>query len=459
MDRLNAKKNTLENRLTTKTKFSNHINIIISDPRNSDNKIKNKSFFLKNGKHLSKDTAVKYFREDMKLAFKMRYKKPAVAMFGSARTDKMVHMQIGGEPVFNLIQETGYLCGKAGFPVCTGGGTGAMQAANLGAIDAGAESAGFQPRFIEEFEPPVMMEGKKHYRVHTMHSRKLLMPNKACALVFFPGGFGTADELFEYLIMAQQKHMQKVPIIMFGKDFWKPLFRWLRENAIKKELFSRTNLDRAYFTDSPKELVYYLQNHVKPNTFEADVNRLMNMFEVDISKIYDQVENLLHPSVSVFGSSRVNENNSYYKNAISFARFIKRKGYTIYFGGNDGIAKATKIGLNGEIAQGRGRDVEQELGEAHIPIELILTRKLVLGATDSFIFHPGGLGTMDELSEYLVRIQIGDMEPVPVNLIDKNHWAGYVEWLRAYPIHNGLADEKNLNNINIVNEPVQLILP
>lgn len=445
--------------LTIKPRFVNDINIIISDPWTDENRIKNKSFFLKNGKHLKKETAIKYFREDMKLAYEMEYKQPAVAMFGSARTDKMVQMKIRGEPVFNLIQETGYLCGKAGFPVCTGGGTGAMQAANLGAIDAGAQSAGFQPRFIEEFEPPVQMEGKKHYRVHTMHSRKLLMPNKACALVFFPGGFGTADELFEYLIMAQQKHMQKVPIIMFGKDFWKPLFRWLRENADKKELFSKTNLDRAYFTDSPKELVNYLQHHVRPNTYEADAYEIMSSFEIDISRIYDQVENLRHPSVSVFGSSRVTGLNPYYKDALLFARAIKGKGYTVYFGGKNGVANATRLGLNGEMENGKGQDVEYEYDEATIPIDLMLTRKLVLGATDSFIFHPGGLGTMDELSEYLVRIQIGDMEAVPVNLVNHRHWAGYIDWLKGYPIHNGLANEENLDLIIYADRPEDLVLP
>ena len=119
--------------------------------------------------------------------------------------------------------------GCAGLPVsdrltiCTGGGPGIMEAANRGAQEAGAESVALNIELPHEQAPnPYVTEGLS-FKFHYFAIRKMHFMMRAKALVAFPGGFGTLDELFEILTLVQTHKSQKVPILLFGSDYWKKI--------------------------------------------------------------------------------------------------------------------------------------------------------------------------------------------------------------------------------------------
>ncbi|HUZ72988.1 MAG TPA: LOG family protein [Stellaceae bacterium] len=104
--------------------------------------------------------------------------------------------------------------------IATGGGPGIMEAANRGAIDAGAPSIGFNVSLPTEQEPNAFTTPELTFRFHYFAMRKMHLAMRANGLVIFPGGFGTMDELFEMLTLVQTRKSPKLPIVLFGKDYW-----------------------------------------------------------------------------------------------------------------------------------------------------------------------------------------------------------------------------------------------
>jgi uncharacterized protein (TIGR00730 family) len=107
--------------------------------------------------------------------------------------------------------------------IATGGGPGIMEAANRGAFDAGAPSIGFNIALPHEQEPNAYSTPDLTFRFHYFAMRKMHFAMRAAALVVFPGGYGTLDELFEILNLVETGKMPKVPIICFDADYWRNL--------------------------------------------------------------------------------------------------------------------------------------------------------------------------------------------------------------------------------------------
>jgi hypothetical protein len=106
------------------------------------------------------------------------------------------------------------------YVICTGGGPGIMEAANRGAYDQRAQSIGLNIRLPQEQQPNPYITPELCFQFHYFALRKLHFLLRAKALVAFPGGYGTIDELFEVLTLRQTKRMQHIPIILFGREFW-----------------------------------------------------------------------------------------------------------------------------------------------------------------------------------------------------------------------------------------------
>ncbi|MGL5139678.1 MAG: LOG family protein, partial [Beijerinckiaceae bacterium] len=104
--------------------------------------------------------------------------------------------------------------------IATGGGPGVMEAANCGAADAGAPSVGFNITLPSEQEPNAWSTPDLTFRFHYFAMRKMHLAMRAAALVIFPGGFGTCDELFEILTLRQTAKMPTIPIVLVFRDFW-----------------------------------------------------------------------------------------------------------------------------------------------------------------------------------------------------------------------------------------------
>jgi uncharacterized protein (TIGR00730 family) len=172
--------------------------------------------------------------------------RPAVSIFGSARVRE-------GSFAYDSARATGRLFADVGWAVVTGGGPGVMEAANRGCQERGGLSVGFNIELPHE-------QGSNPYldvglTFHHFYARKTMFVKAAEGFVVFPGGFGTADELFESLTLIQTGKVLNFPVILFGTEYWSPLLDWIRDRALPEGTVSPADLELLTVTDDPAETV------------------------------------------------------------------------------------------------------------------------------------------------------------------------------------------------------------
>ena len=169
----------------------------------------------------------------------------AASFFGSARTPP-------DHPEYLLARETARVVGETGMAVITGGGPGAMEAANRGARDAGTQSIGLNIElpFEQGLNPYCDIGLVFHY----FFARKIMFVRYASGFVVFPGGFGTIDELFESLTLIQTDKIREFPVILVGSDYWHGLVSWVIEKLLGDEKISPGDERLFTLTDDPLEV-------------------------------------------------------------------------------------------------------------------------------------------------------------------------------------------------------------
>jgi uncharacterized protein (TIGR00730 family) len=170
---------------------------------------------------------------------------PAASFFGSARTTP-------DDPEYKLARETARIVGEAGLAIITGGGPGAMEAANRGARDSGALSIGLNIEL--PFEQGLNAYCDIGLEFHYFFTRKIMFVRYASGFVAFPGGFGTLDETFEALTLIQTGKIRHFPVVLVGTDYWGGLVDWIRERLLAEGKISPQDLDLLYVTDDPLEV-------------------------------------------------------------------------------------------------------------------------------------------------------------------------------------------------------------
>jgi uncharacterized protein (TIGR00730 family) len=135
--------------------------------------------------------------------------------------------------------------------ICTGGGPGIMEAANRGAHEAGAPSVGLNITLPHEQSANPYVTPALSFKFHYFAIRKMHFMMRAKALVAFPGGFGTLDELFETLTLVQTKKAQPLPIILFGSDYWRRIINF--ELLIEEGVVAEEDVRSLHFVDEPQE--------------------------------------------------------------------------------------------------------------------------------------------------------------------------------------------------------------
>src|SRR5436305_10877652 len=171
---------------------------------------------------------------------------PAVTIFGSAR--------IRDGLLYDAARETGRLFAEAGFAVITGGGPGIMEAANRGAKEAGGLSVGFAIELPHEQRGNPYVDLAMTFR--HFYARKTMFVKAAEGFVVFPGGFGTADELFESLTLIQTGKVIHFPVVLFDSAYWAPLRDWVRGQLLPQGMVSEDDLELLTVTDDPDDAVH-----------------------------------------------------------------------------------------------------------------------------------------------------------------------------------------------------------
>jgi uncharacterized protein (TIGR00730 family) len=168
----------------------------------------------------------------------------AVSFFGSARTTP-------DDPIYERCVATAHALAAEGFAVITGGGPGIMEAANRGAYDAGGLSIGLNIVLPLEQCPNPYITPELSFQFHYFAIRKLHFLLRAKALVAFPGGFGTLDELFETLTLIQTRKVTPVPVLLFGQDFWSRIINF--EELVAEGTIDQTDLELFQYVETAEQ--------------------------------------------------------------------------------------------------------------------------------------------------------------------------------------------------------------
>ncbi|RJL33640.1 TIGR00730 family Rossman fold protein [Bailinhaonella thermotolerans] len=171
---------------------------------------------------------------------------PAVSVFGTARSKP-------DSPEYELGVRIGKALAEAGYAVITGGGPGAMEAANRGAREAGGTSVGLgiELPFEQGINPYVDMALEFRY----FFVRKTMFVKYAQGFVVLPGGFGTLDELFEALVLVQTRKVTSFPVVLVGTAFWGGLLDWIKTTLVESGKIAPVDVDLIQVTDDVDEVV------------------------------------------------------------------------------------------------------------------------------------------------------------------------------------------------------------
>jgi uncharacterized protein (TIGR00730 family) len=175
--------------------------------------------------------------------------RPAVSIFGSAR------VRDGSAP-YDEARDVARRFGEAGWAVVTGGGPGVMEAANRGCKEGGGLSVGFNIELPHEQSANPYLDIAMTFS--HFYARKTMFVKAAEGFVVFPGGFGTADELFESLTLIQTGKIRHFPVVLHGRAFWEPMLVWVREQALPLGMVSPDDLALLTVTDDPEETLAYV---------------------------------------------------------------------------------------------------------------------------------------------------------------------------------------------------------
>jgi len=181
----------------------------------------------------------------------------AATIFGGAR-------YAAGDTIYKEAEELAAKLAKAGFAIITGGGPGVMEAANVGAFKVGGKSVGLNIRlpFEQKLNPYV----NDNETFHFFFSRKVMLSFASEVYIYFPGGFGTMDELFELVTLVQTKKITRIPIVLVDKEYWSPLLNWIKTTMLKEyKTILKEDLDIFTLVDTPQEAYDYIIKNVDTN--------------------------------------------------------------------------------------------------------------------------------------------------------------------------------------------------
>jgi len=211
-------------------------------------KFKKNKIYYKNA-HLTADRIRQEVAAGIKLLNKID--QPIISFAGSARI-KTTHKN------YRHCYKLAYKLGKKGFAIISGGGPGIMHAANSGATKAGSTSVGLKAKLLtrEKINEKIYTN---QANFHYFFIRRFIMLAKTRAMIFYPGGYGTLNELLENAMLIQNKIMDNIPLICVDKKYWTKLFRWLNTKTVKEKYADKFDLSIIKLIDSPQKIVELIE--------------------------------------------------------------------------------------------------------------------------------------------------------------------------------------------------------
>jgi uncharacterized protein (TIGR00730 family) len=213
--------------------------------------------------------AWKVFREFIKGFRTLHFVGPCITVFGSARFKE-------DHPHYQSAREMGRQIAAMGLTTMTGGGPGTMEAANRGAFEQGGMSVGCNIKLPFEQAPNPYVQTSitfEHFFV-----RKVMLVKYSYAFVIMPGGFGTMDEFFETLTLVQTKILVRFPLVLFGEEYYRPLFDYM-ESMAREGTISKEDLALVLLTDSIAEAIRHIDTFIKKNYRQGVRKRKWWLFE------------------------------------------------------------------------------------------------------------------------------------------------------------------------------------
>ncbi len=197
--------------------------------------------------------------------------RPAVSIFGSARTPE-------DHPYFILAERIARQLSDSGFTVISGGGPGIMEASNRGAFFGKSPSVGLNIELPREQFGNTFQDISLSFR--HFFARKVTFVRFASAYVVMPGGFGTLDELTEALTLVQTGKTRKMPIILVHEPFWRGMLDWFRDRLVGEGMISPEDMDLVHVLNEPEEVVECIFRHYENRAFvpsAAERERFLNL--------------------------------------------------------------------------------------------------------------------------------------------------------------------------------------
>lgn len=346
---------------------------------------------------------------------------------------------------YKAAQTLGNELGKLGRTIITGGGPGIMEAANRGAHEAGAQSIGLNIQLpFEQIVNPYVTKSASFFYFFT---RKVMLTSPANAYVYFPGGFGTLDELFEVLDFIDLGYLNPMPIILYGQSFWQPIVQFLYDHKI----VGHSGRVQLTIVDTIDEALAILKDvsdrgdvcSLDPGSFHCHENIDWKIFRI-MAELVEGFEFMsgLNKGLTVLGTKSLVIGTPFYESAHRLGQLAAERGHAIITGGQQGVAEAVSRGAfeagGTTLGVGLNRTGERNAYLTKtIGFDFPFTRKLVVTTpSEGFVFYPGGFGTLHQLFEVLTLIQTKKMAHVPVILVDHTFWGPLHNFIKETLVHD-----------------------
>jgi hypothetical protein len=176
----------------------------------------------------------------------------SISIFGSAQTSST-------DSYYQKAQSLAGKLAREGYSIITGGGPGIMEAASKGAKEAGAKSVGLNIELPHEQVPNPFQNLKLEFRYFFV--RKVMFVKYSMGYVCMPGGFGTLDEFFEALTLMQTNKIYPMPLILFGRDYWDGMYKWIEDTLLERGAISDDDLKLVHLTDDEDEVIEVINKH------------------------------------------------------------------------------------------------------------------------------------------------------------------------------------------------------